>query len=65
MSTQQEEFLDALVDQMVLDFSDHGALVQRKSGEVCFRGKFVYYRRVKPDLLALVVDDVRFELPLW
>lgn len=64
MSTQQEEFLDALVDQMVLDFSDHGALVQRRSGEICFRGVWVYYRKER-DLLVLVVNNERHELPLF
>ena len=64
MSTQNEEFLDALVDQMVLDFSEHGALVQRKSGEVCFRGSWVYYRKER-DLLVLVVNEERHELPLF
>ena len=64
MSTPNEEFLDALVDQMVLDFSDHGSLVQRKSGEVCFRGVWVYYRKVR-DMLVLIVNEERFELPLW
>lgn len=64
MTVEHEEFLDALVDQMVLDFSDHGGLVQRRSGEVCFRGTWVYYRKVK-DMLVLVVNDERHELPLF
>ena len=64
MSTQRKEFLDALVDQMVLDFSDHGSLIQRKSGEVCFRGTWVYYRKER-DMLVLIVDEERFDLPLW
>jgi len=58
------DILDALVNQMVLDFSPEGALVQRKSGETCFRGVWVYYRRVR-DLLILVVNEERFELPLF
>ncbi|PIB91011.1 hypothetical protein [Caulobacter sp. FWC2] len=64
MQTQAEDFLDALVDQMVQDFSPEGALVQRKSGETCFRGVWVYYKRQR-DLLVLIVNEERFELPLF
>jgi hypothetical protein len=59
-----EEFLNGLVDQMVLDFSPDGALVQRKSGETCFKGVWVYYKRQR-DLLVLIVENERFELPLF
>ena len=64
MTAQHEEFLSALVDQMVWDFSEVGSLAQRKSGEVCFKGVWVYYRRVR-DLLVLIVENERYELPLW
>lgn len=59
-----DEFLNGLVDQMVLDFSPDGALAQRKSGETCFRGVWVYYKRAR-DLLILIVENERFELPLF
>ncbi|PZR35039.1 hypothetical protein [Caulobacter segnis] len=64
MQTQTEDFLDALVDQMVQDFSPEGSLVQRKSGETYFRGVPVYYKRQR-DLLVLIVHEERFELPLF
>lgn len=59
-----EDFLDALVDQMMRDFSPEGALVQRKSGETNFRGVWVYYKRAR-DMLILIIDNERFELPLF
>lgn len=64
MTTQTEDFLDALVEQMMMDFSPDGALVQRRSGETNFRGVWVYYRRAR-DLLTLVVEGERYELPLF
>lgn len=65
MQTQAEDFLDALVDQMVQDFSPEGALVQRKSGTIIFQGAEVYYHRAKRDLLVLIIDNTRFELPIF
>uniref|UniRef100_B0T619 Uncharacterized protein n=1 Tax=Caulobacter sp. (strain K31) TaxID=366602 RepID=B0T619_CAUSK len=59
-----EDFLDALVDQMMRDFSPEGSLVQRKSGETNFRGVWVYYKRVR-DLLILIIDNEKFELPIF
>lgn len=60
-----EDFLDALVDQMMRDFSPEGALAARKSGEVYFRQTPVYYSRKGRDLLVLIVENERFELPIF
>lgn len=65
MHTQTEDFLDGLVEQMMQDFSPAGVLAARKSGEVYFRQTPVYYKRQGKELLILIVDNVRYELPIF
>lgn len=61
----QIEFLDGLVEEAIDRLGAHGDLAQRRSGEFNFRGVWVYFNRLKSDLVALVVEDVRYELPLF
>lgn len=61
-----EDFLDALVDQMMIDFSPEGSLAQRKSGIVVFRGQEVYYRKARRDMLRIIVGNGEpMELPIF